>query len=73
VPAPRLFSPKLYPPCFISRRKSFLTPDSRATAKYLDDDVIFFNEGGDKATKAEMSQDGPSVPGMNTHDQDNRL
>jgi len=34
-------------------------------AKYLDDDVIFFNEGGDKATKADMAQDSPPAPGMN--------
>src|SRR5690348_4591801 len=34
-------------------------------AKYLDDDVIFFNEGGDRATKADMSQDSPPQPGMN--------
>jgi ketosteroid isomerase-like protein len=34
-------------------------------AKYLDDDVIFFNEGGDRATKADMSQDGAPAPGVN--------
>jgi ketosteroid isomerase-like protein len=36
-----------------------------AMAKYLDDDVIFFNEGGDRATKADMSQNGPPAPGVN--------
>lgn len=34
-------------------------------ARYLDDDVVFFNEGGDRATKADMSQDGPAAPGPN--------
>jgi len=34
-------------------------------ARYLDDDVIFFNEGGDRATKADISQDGPPAPGVN--------
>ncbi|HEX5207045.1 MAG TPA: DUF4440 domain-containing protein [Steroidobacteraceae bacterium] len=34
-------------------------------ARYLDDDVIFFNEGGDRATKADMSTDGPPAPGIN--------
>jgi ketosteroid isomerase-like protein len=34
-----------------------------AMAKYLDDDVIFFNESGDKAVKADMTQDGPAAPG----------
>jgi hypothetical protein len=34
-------------------------------AKYLDNDVIFFNEAGDKATKADLSQDSPPLPGMN--------
>jgi hypothetical protein len=34
-------------------------------AKYLDDDVIFFNEDGSKATKADMSQNGPPAPGVN--------
>lgn len=34
-------------------------------AQYLDDDVIFFNEGGDRATKADMSSDGPPAPGVN--------
>jgi ketosteroid isomerase-like protein len=36
-----------------------------AMAKYLDDDVIFFNEGGDRATKSDMSQNGPPAPGVN--------
>lgn len=34
-------------------------------AQYLDDDVIFFNEDGSKATKADMSQNGPPAPGVN--------
>lgn len=34
-------------------------------ARYLDDDVIFFNEDGSEATKADMSQDGPPAPGIN--------
>lgn len=34
-------------------------------AQYLDDDVIFFNEGGDRAMKADMSKDGPPQPGVN--------
>lgn len=34
-------------------------------AKYLDDDVVFFNEGGDSASKADMSQNGPPAPGIN--------
>lgn len=34
-------------------------------AKYLDDGVIFFNEDGSKATKADMAQDGPPAPGIN--------
>lgn len=34
-------------------------------AKYLDDDVIFFNEDGSKATKADMAQDGVPAPGVN--------
>ncbi|MGC9955129.1 MAG: hypothetical protein ABSD21_12745 [Rhizomicrobium sp.] len=34
-------------------------------ANYLDDDVIFVNEGGDKATKAGMSQNSPPLPGTN--------
>ena len=34
-------------------------------AQYLDDDVIFFNEGGDRATKADMSKNGPPAPGVN--------
>jgi ketosteroid isomerase-like protein len=34
-------------------------------AKYLDDNVIFFNEDGSRATKADMSQDGPTAPGIN--------
>jgi uncharacterized protein DUF4440 len=34
-------------------------------ARYLDDDVIFFNEGGDRATKADMSTDGAPAPGIN--------
>jgi opacity protein-like surface antigen len=34
-------------------------------AKYLDDDVIFFNERGDRATKSDMSQDGPPARGVN--------
>lgn len=33
-------------------------------ASYLDDDVIFFNEGGDRATKADMSQNGAPAPGI---------
>lgn len=33
-------------------------------ARYLDDDVVFFNEGGDRATKSDMSQDGPPAPGV---------
>lgn len=36
-----------------------------ALAKYLDDDVVFFNEGGDQASKSDMSQDGPAAPGLN--------
>jgi hypothetical protein len=32
--------------------------------KYLDDDVIFFNEGGDRAVKADLTQDGPVAPGV---------
>lgn len=34
-------------------------------SRYLDDDVIFFNEDGSKATKADMSQNGPVAPGVN--------
>lgn len=34
-------------------------------AGYLDDDVIFFNEGGDRATKADMSKSGSPAPGVN--------
>lgn len=34
-------------------------------AKYLDSDVIFFNEGGDSASKSDLSQDGPPAPGVN--------
>jgi hypothetical protein len=34
-------------------------------AGYLDDDVIFFNEDGSKASKADMSQNGPPAPGAN--------
>ena len=34
-------------------------------AKYLDDDVVFFNEVGDSATKADLSQNGPPAPGVN--------
>lgn len=34
-------------------------------AKYLDDEVIFFNEGGDSASKSDLSQDGPPAPGIN--------
>lgn len=33
-------------------------------AEYLDDDVIFFNESGDKATKADMSTDSAPQPGV---------
>lgn len=33
-------------------------------AKYLDNDVVFFNEVGDSATKADLSQNGP--PGQGT-------
>lgn len=34
-------------------------------ARYLDDDVIFFNEDGSRAAKADMSQNGPAAPGVN--------
>lgn len=34
-------------------------------AQYLDDDVIFFNEDGSRAMKADMSKDGPAQPGVN--------
>lgn len=34
-------------------------------AKFLDDDVVFFNEVGDSATKADLSQNGPPAPGVN--------
>ena len=33
-------------------------------ASYLDDNVVFFNEGGDKATKTDMSKDGSPAPGV---------
>jgi Domain of unknown function (DUF4440) len=35
-----------------------------AMAKYLDDAVVFFNEGGDRAAKADLAQDGPPAPGV---------
>jgi hypothetical protein len=37
----------------------------RVMAQYLDDDVIFFNEDGSRAMKADMSKDGPPQPGVN--------
>jgi len=33
-------------------------------AKYLDDAVVFFNEGGGRAAKADLAQDGPPAPGV---------
>jgi hypothetical protein len=33
-------------------------------ASYLDDAVVFFNEGGDRATKTDMSKNGSPVPGV---------
>ena len=32
-------------------------------ARYLDDAVVFFNEGGDRAAKADLAQDGSPAPG----------
>lgn len=34
-------------------------------ATYLDNDIVFFNEVGDKATKADLSENGPPAPGIN--------
>src|ERR1700744_599030 len=39
--------------------------DGAKAAGLLDDAVIFFNEAGDKATKADLSQSGAAVPGLN--------
>ena len=34
-------------------------------ATYLDDDVVFFNEVGDRASKSDLSENGPPAPGIN--------
>lgn len=34
-------------------------------AKFLDDEIVFFNEVGDSATKADLSQNGAPAPGVN--------
>jgi ketosteroid isomerase-like protein len=38
--------------------------DGKSIARYIDDDVIFFNETGEMATKADLSADGPPAPGV---------
>ncbi|MHB8816222.1 MAG: nuclear transport factor 2 family protein, partial [Steroidobacteraceae bacterium] len=38
--------------------------DGKSIARYIDDDVIFLNETGEMATKADLSADGPPAPGI---------
>jgi ketosteroid isomerase-like protein len=38
--------------------------EGSSIARYIDDDVIFFNESGENATKADLSADGPPAPGI---------